>query len=145
MVPEKIDVFLAGVIQGSQDGRGIESQNYRDRLKNIFADKIPELNVYCPFENHSASVEYDDEQGRKVFLDHLEMAKNAQLLLAYLPTASLGTSIELWECHKNNVPVIAISPMNHNWVLRFFTDLIFPDIESFESWLTRENYDKLLG
>ena len=139
----RADVFLAGVIQGSQDGTDIESQSYRETLRQMFATKVPEWDVYCPFENHSSSVEYDDEQGRRVFLDHLEMVRNARLLIAYLPTASLGTSIEIWEAHNAGVPIVAISPMAHNWVLRFFTDRIFPDLKRFEDWLDRSNLDAL--
>ena len=138
------DVFIAGVIQGSQAGTEIESQDYRTRIKEIFAEKIPELFVYCPFEQHSSSVEYDDEQGRTVFLHHLQMARESKLLIAYLPTASLGTSIEIWEARNAGVPIIAISPMFHNWVLRFFTNKILPDLESFEKWLTKERLDALL-
>ena len=142
-IPERIDVFLAGVIQGSQAGTEIESQSYRDRLKDIFAEKAPGLVVYCPFENHSSSVEYDDEQGREVFLHHLELCQKARMLVAYLPTASLGTAIEIWECRKAGVPIIAISPMYHNWVLRFFVDLILPDLDAFEKWLTPESFESL--
>lgn len=143
VMPKKVDVFLAGVIQGSQTGEGIESQDYRTALKDIFARKIPELNVYCPFEHHSSSVEYDDETGKKVFLDHLELCKSAQLLVAYLPTASLGTSIEVWEAHHAGVPIVAISGMTHNWVLRFFTDKIFSDLQAFEDWLTPLRFQSL--
>jgi hypothetical protein len=141
---QKVDVFLAGVIQGSQQGKLIDSQDYRTKLQAIFAEKLPALNVYCPYQNHSSSVKYDDEQGRKVFLDHLEMAKNAQLLIAYLPEASLGTAVEIWECHKAAVPIVAISPMAHNWVLRFFTDTILPDLDAFARWLTPQTYADLL-
>jgi hypothetical protein len=140
---QSVDVFLAGVIQASQPGTGIESQDYRERLKELFAKKLPHLAVYCPYSNHSSSVEYDDEQGKKVFLDHLQMCREARLLVAYLPTASLGTSIEIWEAHNAGVPIVAISPMSHNWVLRFFTDTIVPDFESFEKWLTPENFNAL--
>jgi len=143
MIPEKVDVFLAGVIQGSQSGKQIDSQDYRSELKKIFADKIPELLVYCPFEHHSTSVKYDDTQGKKVFLDHLDLCKSARLLIAYLPNASLGTSIEIWEAHRAGVPIVAISPMAHNWVLRFFTDQILPDLDAFEQWLTRERFEEL--
>ena len=141
--PEKVDVFLAGVIQGSQTGRLIESQDYRDRIKEIFARKAHGWTVYCPFENHSASVEYGDEEGRKVFLHHLALCRTARLLVAYLPFASLGTSIEIWEAHNAGVPVVAISPMNHNWVLRFFCKRIFVDLEAFENWLSLENLQEL--
>ncbi len=142
--PKRIDVFLAGVIQGSLSGTGIESQNYRDRLKDIFQKVDPGLIVYCPFEHHCDSVEYDDQEGRRVFLKHLDMAKTARLLICYLPTASLGTAIELWECHKSGVPIVAISPMSHNWVLRFFSDKIFPDIDAFEGWLNQDRLKEML-
>ena len=143
--PKSIDVFLAGVIQGSQAGTRIEEQDYRKRLQNIFEKVDPDLEVYCPFEHHSDSVEYDDQEGKKVFLKHLDMAKTARLLVCYLPTASLGTSIELWECNKSKVPIVAISPMAHNWVLRFFTGMVFPTMDDFERWLTPKNLEKLIA
>lgn len=141
--PDRVDVFLAGIIQGSQAGQKIESQSYRDRLKEIFARELPKLDVYCPFEHHQESIDYDDDQGRRVFLRHLEMCRHARLLVAYLPTASLGTAIEIWECHRAGVPIVAISPMNRNWVLRFFTQHIFPDLEAFASWLSADTFGQI--
>ena len=137
---DPIDVFLAGVIQGSKIAEEIEEQSYRDRLLELFAAKLPEVKAYCPFSHHSTSINYTDEEGEAVFLHHLQMVRDSKLLVAYLPEASLGTAIEIWEARDAGVPIVAISPMKHNWVLRFFTARIFPDLDAFESWLTPENY-----
>jgi nucleoside 2-deoxyribosyltransferase len=128
-------IFLSGVIQGSALGREIHSQNYRAELRAILHEAMPDAVIYDPFDGHENSVDYDDEQGRKTFLNHIAKVHDSDLVIAYLPHASLGTAIEVWESYKKGIPVWAISPMKTNWVVRFCTEKIFDDIKSFEIYL----------
>jgi hypothetical protein len=128
-------IFISGVIQGSSQDNAIHSQEYRKEIRAILADVFPEAEIYDPFDGHENSVDYNDEKGRATFMNHLEHVCNSNLLVAYLPHASLGTAIEIWESHKRGIPVWTISPMKTNWVVRFCSDMIFDDIKSFSDFL----------
>ena len=54
-------------------------------------------------------------------------------VIAYVPEASMGTAIEMWEAHRSGKAVVAVSPLVHNWVIKFCSTCIFPDIESLEA------------
>jgi hypothetical protein len=128
-------IFLSGVIQGSSRDKSIHSQNYRTQLKSILSDAFPDAAICDPFDGHENSIEYDDETGKKTFFGHLEHVRSSDLLIAYLPHASLGTAIEIWESHKNGIPVWTISPMKTNWVVRFCSEMIFEDIDAFADYV----------
>lgn len=109
-------IFIAGIIQGSIKGKEVYPQDYRKKLKEVLKRYFPRTNIYCPWENHSDALEYTDEEARETFLKHVELVKRSKLLVAYLPEASMGTAIEMWEACKNGVEVWTITPMRHNWV-----------------------------
>jgi nucleoside 2-deoxyribosyltransferase len=131
----KKKIFLAGVIQGSHRDKNIHEQDYRRRLKSIIERYRPEAVVYDPFDGHENSVEYDDEKGKETFNGSLDKITGCDLVIAYLPVASLGTAIEIWESFKNRIPVWTISGMKDNWVVRFCSERIFEDIDALEEHL----------
>lgn len=128
-------IFIAGVIQGSSLDKSIHSQDYRPQLKGILNRFFPDALIYDPFSGHENSVEYDDTKGKATFLGALKEIHDCDLLIAYLPHASLGTAIEIWESHNRGIPVWTISPMRTNWVIRFCSDKIFEDIGSLSDFL----------
>ncbi|MEE9555291.1 MAG: hypothetical protein V3W18_13465 [candidate division Zixibacteria bacterium] len=93
-------VFLAGIIQGSATDKSIHSQNYRERIKAIFNEHSPDTEIYDPYDGHEDSVHYDIEKGKSVFKDSLAKIEESDLMIVYLPSASLGTAIEMWECYR---------------------------------------------
>ncbi len=128
-------VFIAGIIQGSKRGKVIHGQGYRERLKSIFARYMPHWEVYCPVSEHPNSVEYTDEEAKRTFLHHVELVKSCDLVVAYIPEASMGTAIEMWEAYKSGVPVWSITPMKENWVVRITSSRVFSDIDELEAYL----------
>ncbi len=129
-------IFIAGIIQGSIKGKKIHSQDYRERIKQILARYFKDWEIYCPVANHPNSVEYTDEEAKKTFLYHVDLVKHSGLVVAYLPEASMGTAIEMWEAYKSGVPVWSITPMRENWVVRITSQKIFESIEEMESYLS---------
>jgi hypothetical protein len=125
------NIFLAGIIQGSLAESAIHSQDYRPAIKRLLAECLPQAQVYCPVAAHPNSLAYDDARGRSVFLDHVRMARESDLVVAYLPSASMGTAIELWEAHRHGTPTVAITPLAVNWVVRFLCDLVVADLDEF--------------
>jgi len=53
------------------------------------------------------------------------------VLIAFVPEASMGTAIEMWEAWKNKAVVITISPLKVNWAVRFLSHAIYPDLLAF--------------
>lgn len=122
-------IFLAGIIQGSLAEPAVHDQDYRPRIRQLVERFLPEAEVYCPVSAHPDSLRYDDRKGRAVFLHHVRLARQSDMVIAYLPAASMGTAIELWEAHRGGVPIVAITPLTVNWVVRFLCDLVVGDLD----------------
>jgi nucleoside 2-deoxyribosyltransferase len=128
-------IFISGVIQGSSKDTSIHSQSYRSELRELLKKAFPDAVIFDPFDGHENSIDYDDQKGRETFFFHIKEVHNSDLLIAYLPHASLGTAIEVWESHNKGIPVWTISPMKTNWVIRFCSDKIFDNIGEFSKYL----------
>ena len=118
-------------MQGSRTDAAIEDQDYRRQIKGMLALHLPEADVYDPLDGHSDSVDYDDPTGSRVFFEHNRMCGEVDVLLAFAPFASMGTAIEMWEAHRHGRAVIAISPLAHNWTIRFLSHEVYPSVERF--------------
>lgn len=125
-------VFIAGIIQGSIEGRSIHGQDYRETIREALTRCHPDWEVYCPFAEHPESLGYDDAYASEVFFSHVGQAAEADLLIAYLPEASMGTAIEMYEAiRRGRSKVVVISPMAHNWAVRFCSHALFSDLSAF--------------
>jgi hypothetical protein len=127
--------FLAGIMQGSHLAATIHPQGYRGHLRQLIERHIPGAEVYDPLAEHGDSLTYDDAQGRRVFFNHCELCREVDVVLAFAPEASMGTAIEMWEAHQQGRVVITVSPMSHNWVVRFLSHEVYPNVESLEASL----------
>lgn len=128
-------IFLAGIMQGSHAGAVLHHQSYRARLRQLVGDYFPEAEVYDPLADHQDSLGYDDAQGRAVFERHNRMCRKVDAVIAYVPEASMGTAIEMWEAYRHGQFVVAISPLAHNWVIKFCSHVLVPDIDAFAAAL----------
>ncbi|MCL4460087.1 MAG: hypothetical protein M1136_09505 [Chloroflexi bacterium] len=138
-------IYLAGVIQGSNTGKGIHDQAYRTQLKQIIAARYPDAGIVCPLELCPDSMSYSWEQGRQAFLSLVEEAVQADIVLAYLPHASMGTAVEMWAAHWAGKPVLTITPMCENWVVNSISDIVFGSIEEFEGFVCGGGFDEILS
>ncbi len=128
--------FIAGIMQGSHLGEVLHHQGYREQLKRLLREHFPDASIYDPLSNHRNSLEYDQRQAREVFLRHNEMCREADVVIAFVPEASMGTAIEMWEAYRHGGMVLTISPLVHNWVVRFCSHEVFADLESLAAELT---------
>jgi len=128
-------VFIAGIMQGSRQDRFIEDQAYRQAIAAAVRSYDPAAEIVDPNELHPHAVDYEDEQARATLLELIDMASRADLVVAYAPRASMGTAIEMWEAFRARVPVVTISPMGANWVIRFLSDALLPDLPAFREWV----------
>jgi hypothetical protein len=142
-------VFIAGVMQGSRLDDQIDSQNYRLRIVEALEAYFPHTKVTDPWGLHPESIGYDLERLRTTFFANTSLAGEADLLIAYLPHASMGTAIEMWTAYQNSAYIVAVTPMTHNWVVRITADEVLPDLESLlahiESGRLAENFSARRG
>jgi hypothetical protein len=124
-------VFIGGVMQASNPGKGIVDQGYRQQIAAAISARWPEIEVTDPFTLHPNSVEYDDASARETLFAMVNLAATSDLVIAYVPTASMGTAMEMHAAYLHGVPVIAISPLRTNWVIIALAQRIFPDLPSF--------------
>jgi hypothetical protein len=114
----------------------LHQQDYRARLAELISTHLPEADVYDPLADHPASVTYSDEDGRRVFYGHNRLCREVDVVIAFLPEASMGTAIEMWEAHEHGHGVVlTISPLDHNWAVRFCSHAIYLDLNAFEEAL----------
>ena len=64
------------------------------------------------------------------------MCREIDVLLAFVPEASMGTAIEMWEAHQHGAAVITVSPLRHNWAVKFLSHAIYGDLGEFEAAVT---------
>jgi len=128
-------IFLAGIMQGSHRGALLHDQQYRGAFKELLSAHLPEAEIYDPLADHANSLEYGEQRGREVFFDHLRLCREVDVVLAFAPEASMGTAIEMWEAYRHGRAVLTISPLAHNWVVKFLSHEVYADLHAFEQAL----------
>ena len=127
--------FLAGIMQGSHLAATLHHQGYRDHLKRLLRAHFPGADIYDPLADHADSLNYDDPQGRIVFFHHNRLCREIDVVLAFVPEASMGTAIEMWEAYQNGRAVVTVSPMKHNWAVKFLSHELYADFDELETAL----------
>jgi hypothetical protein len=131
--PQTLTIFLAGIIQGSLPD-GIEPQDWRAPLIDALRAAFPAAEVYDPVAHHPDSLNFDPARAREVFFDLMRRAGEADLLVAYLPSASMGTAIEIWKAYQAGRPVVVVGPLQLNWVVRFCADHVCATVADFTAF-----------
>ena len=137
--------FIAGIIQGSITELDIHSQDYRVRLREMLKKHFPEAEVFCPIEHHPDSLYYAFEKGQRTFFDLMARAGEADVLVAFLPEASMGTAIEMWEAFQHGRVVLAVSCLRENWVVKFLADAVLDSLEDLDAFITSGELDVLIA
>jgi len=130
-----MNIFLAGIIQGSHVEAKIHAQDWRTPITDALEKHLPDADVYCHYSVHPRSITYEMPDIRKTFQEGLDQARTCDVLVAWLPSASMGTAIEMYEAHRSGAVVLTISPMSANWVVRLYSHRMFPGLESFEKFI----------
>jgi hypothetical protein len=138
-----MQVFIAGIMQGSRLDRYIDDQDYRRTIADAILERHPKVEIVDPNELHPDGVDYDDALAQKTLLERAKLAGEADLVVAYAPRASMGTAIEIWEAFRSGAPVVTISPMTANWVVKHLSSIILPDLDAFRAWVANGGLDKL--
>lgn len=120
-------------MQGSHLGEVLHNQSYREHLKGLLHRHLPAAEVYDPLADHSNSLAYDDELGRRVFLHHNQLCGEVDVVLAFVPEATMGTAIEMWEAWRSGRVVVTISPLKHNWSVKFLSHVLYDSADALEA------------
>ena len=139
-----MNVFLAGIIQGSIPEADIHTQDWREPIKRALARSLPEAEVYCHYSEHPNSITYDLPQVRATLADGLRRAAECDVLVAYVPSASMGTAIEMSEAARAGAVVLTVTPLRGNWVVLAYSDRIFADVDELEAFLAAGELGPLL-
>jgi hypothetical protein len=125
--------FLAGIMQGSHLTALLHPQGYRARIAELLRAHFPQAEIYDPLADHTESLDYDDQRGREVFYHHIELCREFDVVLAFVPEASMGTAIEMWVAREHGRAVITVSPMHLNWAVKFLSDALYADLDELET------------
>jgi len=128
-------VFIAGIMQGSLPGVEVHGQGYRSTIREIILARHPEAEIIDPWELHRESPSYDAERGKRTFLELIEEAGRADIVVAYLSHPSMGTAIEMWRAYEKGASVLTISPLAENWVVKFLSTQVFVTLEEFQTFV----------
>ncbi len=123
--------FIAGIMQGSHTAKVMHDQDYRRRITERLAARFPGADIYDPLAKHARSLGYDKATGREVFFRHNAMCREIDVLLAFVPEASMGTAIEMWEAYQHGAAIVTISPLKHNWAVKFLSHALYADEAEF--------------
>jgi len=140
-----MDVFLAGIIQGSLAEPAIHPQDWREPIREAIETHCEKANVYCHFEANPNSIDYDDRQMVETLAEGNRRAAASDVVVCWLPEASMGTAVEMHLAAEAGAVVLTISPMAANWVVRAYSDRIFADLGQFEQFLAGGELERLLA
>lgn len=136
-----MDVFISGVMQGSREDHLIGDQDYRNQIAQMLQENVPDVNIIDPWKIHPDSVNYDQNQAGQALLSFTKLVKEVDVLIAYLPQASMGTAVEMWTAFEANIPIISISSLNHNWVISVTSNLVLPDLKSLLEYIRSGDFE----
>lgn len=128
--------FIAGIIQGSLPSDSIHPQDYRTAISAMLRAHYPDAEIFDPVEEYPDSLSYDDAKANAAFLDLMFRASRHDVLIAFVPSASMGTAIEIWQAYNSGAVVIAVSPLEKNWVVRYCADHVLPDLAALQDFIT---------
>lgn len=138
-----MQVFIAGIMQGSRLDHYIGDQDYRQIIAEALLEHHPDVEIVDPNELHPNGVDYDDQMAKTTLLAMADLAAQADLVVAYAPQASMGTAIEMWQAFQAGVPLVTISPMAANWVVKHLSSAVLPDLDAFRVWVADGGFDNL--
>jgi nucleoside 2-deoxyribosyltransferase len=140
-----MQVFIAGIMQGSRLDRHIDDQDYRRVIAETILEHKPGAEILDPNELHPRGVDYGDQLAKQTLLEMAELAGRSDLVVAYVPTASMGTAIEMWQAFRAGVPVVTISPMAANWVVKHLSAVVLADLSAFRRWVAAGGLIRLMA
>ena len=137
-------VFVGGIMQGSRRENTIDAQDYRQIIGQCLRNHLNNIEVIDPFELHPDSVAYDTAEARRTLIAMAHTAGRADATVVFVPEASMGTALEMWEAYRSGKPIFAISPLVYNWVVRCLATRVFSSMEEFCAYVASGDFERSL-
>lgn len=127
-----VNIFIAGVMRGSLLTEAFVDQSYRSSIIEKVNQHFSNAVIIDPNScNEKESNSLTDQEQEAILFTEIDQATDADILIAYLPTASMGSAIEMYAAYSEGVFIITISPMEHNWVVKHLSDVLFDNLTDF--------------
>ena len=154
--------FLSGVMGGSGSGTSslvgipVESQDYRAQMRAailavdarativdpavVVHDRAPELH---PPGTSPEAFWSEDAAVCNMFGECVALAAQCDVVVSYLPSASMGSAVELHAARESGKLVLVVAPgrMASNWVVRSYAHHVFADVPALQAWLANQRCD----
>lgn len=156
-----IAYFVSGVMGGSGEGKSnlsgvaVESQDYRAQMREAILAADPTATIVDPAElvktrsislHPSGPVDWSSDIAvATMFGECCDLAARCDVIISYLPSASMGSAVELHAAHESGKLVLVVAPgenMKRNWVIRVYADHVFDSIEELRRWLLENPTNK---
>lgn len=137
-------VFIGGIMQGSRRENTIDAQDYRQIIGQCLRQHLLDVDVIDPFEIHPNSAAYDTDEARRTLIDLAQTAGRADAAVVFVPEASMGTALEMWEAYRAGKPIFAISPLIYNWVVRCLATRVFITLDEFCEFVANGDFERSL-
>jgi len=137
-------IFVGGIMQGSRHENTIDAQDYRQLISRCLRSHLPNVEVIDPFEMHPNSVVYNTDEARRTLIALAQLAGQADAAVVFVPEASMGTALEMWEAYRGEKPIFAISPLVYNWVVRCLATRVFVSIDEFCAFVAGGDFERSL-
>lgn len=137
-------VFIAGIMQGNKKEREIHSQDYRSQISKHLQRMLSDIEIIDPDKTDPERLSYNKQDAGIMFFKYCEIAGKVDLLIAYIPEASMGTAIEMWMAYKAGIPIITISSLKSNWVVKLLSARVYKNIDDFCDKLDMKVLNKIL-
>jgi len=127
-----VHVYLAGIINGSQNEDVVYDQDYRKKISRALKNKYKGIDIYDPFHDKESIFKMSEKEKKAFFINEtLRCLYDIDLIISYLPEASMGTAIEMFEAWIGHSTILTISPMKSNWTVKFLSDRVYDNIDDF--------------
>lgn len=135
-------IFIAGVMQGSRLENTVIAQDYRQTIAAFLRQYTPDVEIVDPWTLHPNSVSYNDDDARRTLIDLAKEAGRVDVVIAFVPEASMGTALEMWEAYQQRRLIFTISPLIHNWVVKSLSTQVFEDLSAFRAFVVSGDFAK---
>ena len=126
-----IKIYISGILRGSRENE-FYPQCYRKRIVDIIQKSWESAVVHCPNIKGAVSDTETLKDTAKEFEQQLSMLKKSNIVVAYIPEASMGCAIEVYNASMRGKYVVTITPMKSNRMIRMFSHEIYDSVDSFE-------------
>ena len=138
-------IFLAGIMQGSRREKGIAAQEYRSELTQLLRRYLDGVQIIDPYSLHPKSIDYSFEEGQQTLIDLAQTAGQCDVVVAYLPEASMGTAVEIWQAYQNKRKVFIISSLSENWIVKFLSTRVFATLDDFSEFVASGEFQRAVA